>query len=326
MFDRETDKSTRATLENLFGGPVSSPKRLNVATENELYSVNVGDKEALLKIYRVSGNYSSSKLAEHVVYECNVVKAIGERGVPVASVYENNQGTMAFDLNDGFAALIEKLDGTEVVEPDYPVVETANVLAQLHSVQMDNPLNIETEFTFDNTLEIWHGEFQRYAGEVTADEILTADFKSLAGLHKDLRKTYSHLIGLKSVVQLHNHGDIQPRNVMMKDGKAQLFDFQNAFYGPRLLDVVEGAIEFSWGFKNPDHNDFARYDQFIAAYEAALPFSAGEKKCLDDALKIVGVIKFLKEVRMIKGSTNPNHLRRRRAVDLANFMLERLKI
>ena len=36
------------------------------------------------------------------------------------------------------------------------------------------------------------------------------------------------------------------------------------------------------------------------------------------------LIKFLKEVRMIKGETNPDNLRRRRALDLARFMRDRL--
>ncbi len=320
LFDRDHEKRLAETLERHFDGPVEGLQRLDVATENEIYEIRTSETARILKIYRVSGNYNSSRLADHTEYEGRLVSALGRLGADVATAQPTKASKVVFDIEGAPAILFEKVDGDEPTPPDYRVEDCAAALARYHALQMDHDLALETAFSFDHTVDIWQAEFERFAGESKNDEDLTAAFDELRETHAGLNATFRHIADFEGLPRLHNHGDVQPRNVIFVDDTPKLIDFQNAFFGPRLLDIVEGGIEFSWGIKNPDDNDFARYGRFVEAYQQTSALSADEHACLADALKVVGTIKFIKEVRMIKGSTNTNNLRRRRALDLAAFM------
>ena len=326
IFDRGSNGGgnvVQEALEREFGESVKNLRRLDVPTENELYEVEVNGERAILKVYKVSGNYSSSRLAEHTEYECEVINAIGDRGVPTAPIIRTGDGKNMIEINDDAAVLFKKLEGIEGGEPNYPVEESAKELALFHQAQMKKPLKIDTEFSFDQVFDLWRVEFHRFRDESTHDEELSQAFAKLEETYKDIEKIYADLTAKKEIVWLHNHGDMTPRNVILNDGKAYLFDFQNAFYGPRLFDLVEGGIEFSWGSKNAKFNDFQRFDQFVKCYTDETKLSATEKKGLESAIKVLGLIKFVKEVRMIKGAENKNNLRRLRALDLAAFMEKR---
>ncbi len=326
VFDRADEINLRTALESAFGSTIERLQKLDVATENDLYEVSIGGRNNILKVYRVSGNYSSTQLAAHTAYECQLVGAIKEFGGAVAAIRKTTDGHAVFEINGSPAVLFEKLDGEELTPPHYPVAEAAQALAHYHVLQIDNDVKLDTDFTFDPTVDIWHVEFERFAGESEGDEKLVVAFDALRQVHTGLKETYGRISGQPEVRQVHNHGDVQPRNFIMMDGTPWLFDFQNAFHGPRIFDLVEGAIEFSWGLKDPKDNDFQRYDEFVAAYIDATVLSDAERDSLNDALKVIGTIKFIKEVRMIKGDAGKNNLRRRRALDLADFMRRRLTL
>ena len=311
-------------LSREFKAPVKGLKRMDVATENELYEVRVGEETCVLKVYKVSGNYSSSRLAEHAEYEAAVIGGVEKLGVATASVLTTHEQKNVFDVGGAPAILFRKLAGTVGREPDYPMAKAVALLAEYHGVQDRDPMDIETDFSFRQVFDMWQSEYHRFADEYAHDDEVSGYFAKFEDIYDKLEQTFSDLTTTKDVLNLHNHGDVTPRNVIVDEDAAYLFDFQNAFYGPRVFDVVDGGIEFSWASKNPDFTDFARYDEFVTAYIKGATLPATEKKALDEALKIVGIIKFVKEVRMIKGSKNKNNLRRRRALDLAAFLETRL--
>ncbi len=323
IFDCEAGGKNRvqAVLEHEFGDNVQDLVRLDVATENELYGVKSGKLDAVLKVYKVSGNYSSKRMAEHAEYECEIISAAEDRGVPTASVIHTIDGKSVFEIDGHAAVMFRKLNGIEGGEPDFPVVETAKALARFHEAQINNPINIKSAFSFDQVFDLWRVEFHRFADESKHDEKLSESFSKLDKIYNDLEKTYTNLTKKKKIVWLHNHGDVTPRNVFLNDGVTYLFDFQNAFYGPRLFDIVEGGIEFSWGAKDAKYNDFKRFNQFVSCYRKEAKLSVAEERSLEAATKILGIIKFIKEVRMIKGAKDDNNLRRLRALDLAGFLL-----
>jgi len=311
-------------LSREFKAAIKGLKRMDVATENELYEVRVGEQTCVLKVYKVSGNYSSSRLGEHAEYEAAVISGVEKLGVATASVITTHEHKSVIDIGGAPAVLFRKLPGKVGREPDYPLADGVAQLAEYHAVQKRHPMEIEADFSFRQVFDMWWAEYHRFAGEYAHDAEIAEYFSKFEGVYDKLEKTFSGLTTKKGILNLHNHGDMTPRNVIVDGDTAYLFDFQNAFYGPRVFDVVDGGIEFSWGSKNPDFTDFARYDEFVNAYikQAALP--AVEKKALIEALKVLGIIKFVKEVRMIKGSKNKNNLRRRRALDLAAFLESRL--
>lgn len=324
IFDREAANSENVIqkkLEREFGDSVRNLTKLDVATENELYEVKLNGLDAVLKVYKVSGNYSSKKMREHAEYECKIIIAAEDRGVPTASVIPTIKRKNVFMINGHAAVMFRKLSGVEGGEPNFPVIETAKALARFHNSQISSPFNIKTVFSFDQVFNLWRKEFHRFANESKHDEELSENFSKLGKIYNDLEKIYAELTRKKKNVWLHNHGDVTPRNVFLNDGVTYLFDFQNAFYGPRLFDIVEAGIEFSWGAKNAKYNDFKRFDQFVSCYKNESKLSLNEGRCMGAATKILGIIKFIKEVRMIKGSKNKNNLRRLRALDLAKFLL-----
>ncbi len=307
-----------------FGASVKGLKRMDVATENQLYEVDVDGQACVLKVYKVSGNYSSSRLGEHARYEAAVIRGVEKRGVATASVLQTLDGDSVFNVGSAPAILFRKLTGKEGREPDYPLTESVAALVKYHAAQKADPMDIKTKFSFKQVFDMWHKEYHRFAGEYAGDEDIAKYFSCLELVYNELEKTFAKLTSKKGLLNLHNHGDVTPRNVIVDGEDIYLFDFQNAFYGPRVFDVVDGGIEFSWGSKNPDFTDFSRYDQFVSAYVKKARLPAAEKKALVEALKIIGIIKFVKEVRMIKGSKNKNNLRRRRALDLAAFLESQL--
>ena len=323
LFDRAQNEVMIEDLKGKIEGEPANLHRMDVATENEIYGLDVDDVPAILKVYRVSGNYSSDRLHDHAVYEVQVTNGLVERGVPIAKVLPTKSFDSVFEFDSAPALLFERLIGDEIVFPPYPTVECAKALAVLHAAQLDNPIKTKNKFSFDHTFKMWHVEFERFRGETKADTELATCFDKLAPIHADMENIYGEL-NKRKLPKLHNHGDVQPRNIIMRNGTPVWFDLQNAFYGSRLYDIVDGAIEFSWGFKRPEDTDFARFDEFVNAYKEAADLSAAEETSFDDVLRIYGLIEFIKEVRMIKGDTNINNLRRRRAVDLANFMLTRV--
>ncbi|MBF0168999.1 MAG: phosphotransferase [Alphaproteobacteria bacterium] len=321
VFDRSPYGAIREALEHEFAETIGNITRLNVNTDNEIYDTVVGDKPAILKVYKVSGNFASSRLAEHTVYEGDVIQAVRKFGGNIPALLPTKTDQATFQIGGAPAGLFEKLDGQLLTGTNYPITESAHSLAQFHQLQIDNPITINTGFFFDENFDIWHTTFSKYADESKDDEELTAKFAGLQPIHGKMNEIYSRLKQRMNLYWVHNHGDVQPRNVFMKDGTAYFFDLQNAFYGPRLFDLVDGAIEFCYDLKDPDGNDFHRFDQFIAAYKSVSALTDDEAAALPDAINVVGIIKFIKEVRMIRGDKNKNNIRRRRALDLANHLL-----
>jgi len=327
IYDREAgvgQNKIQLALKEAFGPDVKALEKFDVATENDLYSVEVDGRPSILKVYKVSGNYPSKKLIDHARYEADVVNEVVDRGFETAAIAPTRAGDSVFLIGDYAAILFDKLVGEVGGEPDYPVNQAAKALAHFHKVQIDAPIALETEFTFDQVFEMWKKEFHRFAQEVRSDKELSEWFVRLEGIYNRLNATYDAIVSNKKLTWLHNHGDVTPRNVILDGGNTYLFDFQNTFHGPRLFDVVDGGVEFSWGTKDAKLNDFGRFGQFVEAYMKAAKLSAVEKSSLDKVVEVVGLIKFVKEVRMIKGSKNKHNLRRMRALDLARFLGDRL--
>jgi Ser/Thr protein kinase RdoA (MazF antagonist) len=311
------------TLNTEFEGELKGLKRMDVTTDNDLYEFKLDGKPNVLKIYKVSGNYESDLLVEHTKYEATVIRAVEKRGIETASVIMTKDKKSVLEFDDGPGMVFAKLEGKGGREPDFPINEAALALAEYHMAQKKRPLKLETDFSFEEVFDMWHPEYHRFEEKYSHDEDIKSYFTKLEPIFDDLQKIFDNLAKKKGLLLLHNHGDMTPRNVIVNEGKGYLFDFQNAFFGPRIFDLIDAAIEFSFGTKNPDFTDFSRYQQFVDAYAKDGKLTGAEQKAMEDVLKIHGIIKFVKEVRMIEGSKNLNNLRRRRAMDLGDFLAAR---
>jgi len=65
------------------------------------------------------------------------------------------------------------------------------------------------------------------------------------------------------------------------------------------LTCLDGAFEFSLGEQYIHMADFARFDAFIANYSERYPLTAEERDDLAQWIGLVGLIKFIKEIRVL---------------------------
>ena len=326
LYHSEEEGRIARRLAEIHAIPAPRVEPMKVSTENALYRVFTADGDWILKLFKVSGNYHRTQVAEHTDYEERLIGQLKARGVPTAGVRHAPDGVEA--EIEGFPALLfERIPGAVEQRPEYPMEAICPALARIHQVQMEGALDLPEGFTFDDVCMIWLPQFERYlVDEGHAPEIAAA-FKRIAPLAERWFPGEARSVLFSRSPTLHCHGDVTPKNVIVSEqGEAQFFDFNNAFFGPRMADLLDGAFEFSLAEKYIHLADFERFDAFIAAYEQGSPLSAEEREDIDAWAVLLGVIKFTKEVRvcMDKGLKHQHSLRTKRALAIAQFLDERM--
>jgi Ser/Thr protein kinase RdoA (MazF antagonist) len=309
-------------LAELYAMPQAAVEKMHVQTENALYKVFAGEHDYILKLFKVSGNYSTNRIAEHVAYEGKLITQLKKRGIQTAAVINSDKAS-EITVEGLPAMLFERLSGAAQQRPNYPLDKICAALADIHRTQIDKPLKLEKPFIFDDICMIWLPEFHNYIKAPELSEEIIQAFTKLTPVFEP----YSHgeMRGQLSArsKEVHNHGDVSPKNVIIdNNGKANFFDFNNAFYGSRLVDVLDGAFEFSLGEQYIHMADFARFDAFIASYAERYPLTAKELDDLPQWIELVGLIKFIKEIRVLLQRPG-SRLRTKRALLIAQFVLLR---
>ena len=298
---------------------------MQMSTENLLYKVFAGDRIAVLKLFKVAGNYKSIRIAEHTAYEAELISKLMARGVVTAEIFRTIAG--ADTTMEGYPALLfEYIQGAVLSRPEYPLEKIGAALAHIHRVQLDTPMDLTTAFPFEDVCQIWLPYFDIFHRNTTLTADVVEAFDRLAPLIKPfLDKAYRKKM-YSSSPAVHNHGDVTPKNVMInQNGDACFFDFNNCYYGPRLLDVLDGGFEFSLAEKYIHMADFTRFDAFVNHYTTHNPLTTSENKMLTKWITLMGIIKFTKEIRVLLERPK-EALRRRRALAIAGFLSTRLKI
>jgi len=309
-------------LTEIYGFPQVAVEKMKVSTENAIFKVFADNQSLILKLFKVSGNYSGSRVSEHTVYEEKLVSALKERAIPTAGIIHAPAG---IDTTiEGFSALLfERIPGRVEQRPEYPLDKICSAFAEIHRVQMERPLELDAKFYFDDACMIWLPTFDKYLNSSQQPPEIAkalADLAPLAarwhpGENRDVLFSRSRIV--------HCHGDVTPKNVIVgESGEPRFFDFNNAFLGPRMVDVVDGAFEFSLAEKYIHLADFARFDSFIAHYSEHDPLTSEEMQDLPLWISLIGIIKFTKEVRVLLERPHES-LRRKRALAIAEFTLTR---
>lgn len=322
LYRSEEEKSIAARLRELHGFGPTAVERLKVSTQNALYKVIADGRDYILKLFKVSGNYNRQRIAEHAGYEASLINQLADRGIPTAKVLPTpNDEACVFD---GFPALLfERISGSVQQRPEYPLDRICAALAQLHRTQIDAPLALDRNFHFDDICMIWLPQFESYRVRGGYDEPIARAFEKLALLAIPCHPGENRLKWFERSVALHNHGDVTPKNVIYEDvGPVWFFDFNNAFFGPRMADIVDGAFEFSLAEKYIHLADFSRFDRFLAYYAQHAPLTSEEIDDLPHWIALTGVIKFAKEVKMMLEKPDES-LRRKRALAIADFLSTR---
>lgn len=300
-------------------------EKMEFPTQNGLYRVLAEDRIYILKLFRVGGNYGAKRIAEHTEYEAGLINQLSERGIRTAGLIPSLQGKVE-KLEGCPALLFERLPGTVCHRPEYPLDKIVAALASIHRVQLEHPLNLAKNFLFEEVCSIWLPAFHNYAEDTSHSAEITEAFAKLAPLGKKYKSSKSRAKLFLHSPAIHNHGDVKPQSVIVdSEGEVRFFDFNNAFYGPRMFDVIDGAFEFSLAEGYIDLADFARFDAFITQYAIHSPFTTQENKDLPEWVGLIGIIMFTKEVKELLDNLSDS-LRRRRALAIAEFVLSRVEV
>lgn len=322
VYHSQVETRIAGRLIALHGFDKVAVEPMKVSTENAVFSAHAGGKSYVLKLFKVSGNYRSTRVAEHVAYEEKLINQLHKRGVPTAEIFPAKAGV---DTSiEGFPALLfERIPGEAQKRPEYPLDRICAALAQMHAVQIKRPLTAPKTFPFDDACMIWLPAFEDYLKNKQHGAEIAEAFGGLGPIAEPYFSGDTRTALFARSPLVHNHGDVTPKNVFATDlGAARFFDFNNAFYGPRMIDVVGGAFEFSLAEKYIHLADFARFDSFITHYAQQTALSAEEQADLPRWTDLVGIIMFAKEVRVVLERPAEN-LRRKRALAIAQFLLSR---
>ncbi len=309
-------------ITDAYALPQVAVEKMNVATENALYKVFSGEHDYVLKLFKVSGNYQRNRIAEHTSYEGELITQLKGRGILTAGIIPAARG-MEANIEGHPALLFERINGIAQLKPEYPLDKTCAALAQIHQVQIDRALDLNTDFSFEDICTIWLPLFKEYLNISTRPAEIATALAKFVPLSK-LCNSDKHRNALyASVPFVHNHGDVTPKNVITGErGEAIFFDFNNAYFGPRIADVLDGAFEFSLAEQYIHLADFSRFNTFISAYATHSPFTPEETSKLAQWIELIGLIKFTREVRALLEHPT-DELRKKRALAIAEFVLSR---
>lgn len=322
IINRSGEESNIAQrVSELYPLPNVSIEKLNVATENALYRVSSGTLRYVLKLFKVSGNYKRNRVEEHTAYEGKLISLLKERGIHTPGVIPSTPEQVQIE---GFPALLfEYLDGEPQLQPEYPLDKTCAALADIHQVQLDQALNLSKNFTFEDICTLWLPLFKEYLNNTGNSPEIAAALQQFAPSLERFATRKNRDALYADIPFTHNHGDVTPKNVMTdKLGLSIFFDFNNAYFGPRIADVLDGAFEFSLAEQYIHLADFARFDAFIAAYSARSQLNAKELKKLEQWIELIGLVKFTREVRALLEHPGDD-LRKKRALAIAGFVNSR---
>lgn len=306
-------------LAERYGFAVPVIEAMPVSSENALYHVVTGSRSWVLKLLKASGSFPRSRVAEHTDYEAQLVQALVALGIDTAAIHPMVDGGLATTIAGHPAILFEQLVGALVQRDDCPLENIVAALARMHVVQLERPLAVDTGFHFDDAVMVWLPLFHSYRFDLSIETEITSVLNRFAPLVEALNVGEQREILFYRTPSVHCHGDVSPRNVIMDSaGKVWLFDFNHAFYGPRLADVVDGAFQFHLA-------DFAPFDAFLNKYLQVLPLSGEELADMPDWIALVGIMRLAKAVSVLQDpDKHSQHERHRERFHRISAILDRL--
>ena len=300
---------------------VPAVEKMSITSDNKLFKIYTSDALWILKIFKVAGNYRTVRVSEHASYEARLIQYLLSQGVMTPPTINLHNGDYVV-IEDSPALIYQFLPGLVRQKPEYPLAVVCKALANIHSVQLESPSALGPEFTFDEACMIWLPQFTNYVERVWNDPDLRAVIDKLNVVVQWHHSGANRGELFKSSPMVHCHGDVTPKNMLWMGDVPWFFDFNNAFFAPKIVDVVDGAFEFSLAEKYIHLCDFSRFSRFIEAYAAALPLLETEREHLNLWIQLVGIIKFTKELRVLLQSKKHFNFRKKRAMAIAQHVLQ----
>lgn len=250
---------------------VTETERFAAASFNRVYHAKSEENDSALKVY--AHRYMNQEKQAKVAYEIDLLNGLKESGLEISLPIKNKQGKYITAKDKDQAVLFTFAPGQYLANPGQQKIENAgSLLARVHEETKKHTLKHYQKFDNKSNLDYWLDAWNKYLqkGVVSADHSI------------DIRY-YQKVLNDLATFSTHCHGDLSPINYLFQEDKCWLIDFQNLGYGPALIDLANGMVEFA------QHGRVFNYEDskaFKAGYEMIRKLTEDEKSNLKDLLVI----------------------------------------
>lgn len=290
----ETDELLREFLVLRYGIEPLGIEKLDVPSFNEVFRIRAAGGEYAAKIMKREDFTPAVKghSGEHLEYEAEILEALSDKGVPIVVPLRGKDGKCLQEFDNRYCMLLPYLvsdTGRGLSAED--IRAASRTLASVHAALSEIEVGTD-RYRFNEAVAYWINQYSSLYEKFSDNDERAALFKSLL---PEIEEAGKRVLRAEELPWLHSHGDICPRNFFHIGGKAILFDFQVVHYGPRIEDIAEGALEFSWRGTALDET---LINDFIATYEAQNPLTAPERKLLPVMLFLQATFKLARSFRV----------------------------
>lgn len=239
-----------------------------------------------MKIY--DAKHLSSKNIKKISYEIKVLDALKDSGLEIALPVKNREGHYITAHGKEKAVIFTFAPGKYVAEPNGEQVQMAGrLLARFHSEAKKYTTKRAKNYSNKETVMYWLKAWQEYQQQnVVGTDVPIHSIK------------YQKILQDLQTYQSHCHGDLSLINYLFEKERCYLIDFQSIGYGPVLLDLANGMVEFA-----ARKNDFLfdNLEEFQKGYESYRQLSKAEKASLADTLVIQMLARQARLIRLHYG-------------------------
>lgn len=262
-------------------------ERFNVASFNRVYHVFSKPDDFVLKVY--DSKYLTPKNQEKIPYEIGLLDFLQESGLEIAYPIKNKAGVYISKKEKDKAVLFTFANGKYIAAPTLEENRMAgNLLARFHNAAKHYTTHYAASYSNKDLLFYWLKAWKKYHEE---GGVLGTDIAlDVAYYTKRLQKFNAY--------PTHCHGDLSVINYLFEKDTCRLIDFQSVGYGPALIDLTNGMVEFSAG-KNSFQMENMQF--FRKGYEAIRKLSPIEEDHLTDLLVIQTAVRQAKLLRLHYG-------------------------
>lgn len=254
-----------------------------VASFNQVHLVRADADSFVLKRY--SDRYLSSKEKQRVSYEIELLDALKDSSLEIALPIRNKSGSYISRMEKDQAVLFSFVPGEAAADPSEPQVRAAGrMLARFHLAAQPLQSKRARRHSNKEPLLYWSKAWEQYQ----ADAVVGTDVTLDAAVYRNRLERLNTPAG-------HCHGDLSVVNYLFEGDRCRLIDFQNICYGPLVVDLANGMIEFC-ARKNAFLD--ANLSFFRQGYEEVRPLSEEEDANLVDLLILQAIVRQAKLIRL----------------------------
>lgn len=230
-------------LEKILGRPVRAVVKLfGDASTRAYYRILQADGQTAVLMAMPEGNMSVSEEITNLKTPpaelpfINIQRYLASRRLPVPAILHFSPKDRWLILEDvGDVKLADVAAQASPEEKRKRYGEAIDLLIRLQREAAADPACVAFQRSFDATLfnwefdHFWEYYFELHPGAAQPDPAETEQFR------KETREITAELLKIPRVF---THRDYQSRNLMVRNGRLVMIDFQDALMGPRIYDLV----------------------------------------------------------------------------------------